>query len=601
MAQLIPETFIDEVRTNTDILDFASQYIQFQKKGKNYFGLCPFHEERTPSFSISEEKQIFHCFSCGRGGNVFKLLMDIENISFPEAVLKVAQDNNIPIPSDLQSSTTSKQEKLKSHPLRQAYREVSELYHHILMVTDYGKDALNYLINRGMTEETIREFQLGFAPPRNIVYDFLLNKGHQPEDLQNSGLFINGSSDEKLRDRFKNRIMYPILDNYGNVIAFSGRTLRDNLDEPKYLNSPETEIFNKSKTLFNYQKAKKNLRQKQSMVLFEGFMDVISAYEAGIKTGIASMGTSLTDQQIYLIKQATSDLVICYDGDNPGIKATNRAIKLLDKKQQFNISVVLLPDGHDPDDFIRSYGSEAFVNQISGAMTTIDFGLKLLQKHYNLDNNREKIEFVNSAVSLIARSHTEITQDLYSQKLADLTQLPIETIKNAVLSESKKHRQRVSNQPYQEQQPEPKKQDFSKKLSALEIAEVRLIYLVLRYEEVNDFVIQNQYEFNNSELGAIFKEWQTYKQSTDNPTISGFIDFISDDLKRIIVAIEMMQMPDNYSSKELEDYLSRSIKEKQAQQLQSLRRQLNEAKRQRDEQQELALTQQIIELRRLLN
>ncbi|KRN03760.1 DNA primase [Holzapfeliella floricola] len=601
MAQLIPETFIDEVRTNTDILDFASQYIQFQKKGKNYFGLCPFHEERTPSFSISEEKQIFHCFSCGRGGNVFKLLMDIENISFPEAVLKVAQDNNIPIPSDLQSSTTSKQEKLKSHPLRQAYREVSELYHHILMVTDYGKEALNYLMNRGMTEATIKEFQLGFAPPRDIVYDFLLNKGHQPEDLANSGLFINSNSDEKLRDRFKNRIMYPISDNYGNVIAFSGRTLRDDSDEPKYLNSPETDIFNKSKTLFNYQKAKKNLRQRQSMVLFEGFMDVISAYEAGVKTGIASMGTSLTDQQIYLIKQATSDLVICYDGDNPGIKATNRAIKLLDKKQQFNLSVVLLPDGHDPDDFIRSYGSEAFVNQVNGAMTTIDFGLQLLQRHYNLDNNREKIEFVNSAVSLIARSHTEITQDLYSQKLAELTQLPIETIKNAVLSESQKQRRQVSRKPYQEQQPEPKKQDFSKKLSALEIAEVRLIYLVLRYEEVNDFVIQHQYEFNNSELGAIFKEWQTYKQSTDNPTISGFIDFISDDLKRIIVAIEMMQMPDYYSSKELEDYLSRSIKEKQAQQLQKLRAQLNEAKRQHDEQQELALTQQIIELRRLLN
>ncbi|WP_062324970.1 hypothetical protein [Holzapfeliella floricola] len=202
---------------------------------------------------------------------------------------------------------------------------------------------------------------------------------------------------------------------------------------------------------------------------------------------------------------------------------------------------------------------------------------------------------------MIARSHTEITQDLYSQKLAELTQLPIETIKNAVLSESQKQRRQVSRKPYQEQQPEPKKQDFSKKLSALEIAEVRLIYLVLRYEEVNDFVIQHQYEFNNSELGAIFKEWQTYKQSTDNPTISGFIDFISDDLKRIIVAIEMMQMPDYYSSKELEDYLSRSIKEKQAQQLQKLRAQLNEAKRQHDEQQELALTQQIIELRRLLN
>ncbi|MGX4645097.1 DNA primase [Holzapfeliella sp. JNUCC 80] len=601
MAQFIPETFIDEVRTNTDILDVASQYIQFQKKGKNYFGLCPFHEERTPSFSISEEKQIFHCFSCGRGGNVFKLLMDIENLSFPEAVLKVAQDNNIPIPSDVQSTTTNKQEQLRSHPLRQAYREVSELYHHILMVTDYGKEALNYLMNRGMTEATIKEFQLGFAPPRDIVYDFLLNKGHQPEDLANSGLFINSNSDEKLRDRFKNRIMYPISDNYGNVIAFSGRTLRDDSDEPKYLNSPETDIFNKSKTLFNYQKAKKNLRQRQSMVLFEGFMDVISAYEAGVKTGIASMGTSLTDQQIYLIKQATSDLVICYDGDNPGIKATNRAIKLLDKKQQFNLSVVLLPDGHDPDDFIRSYGSEAFVNQVNGAMTTIDFGLQLLQRHYNLDNNREKIEFVNSAVSLIARSHTEITQDLYSQKLAELTQLPIETIKNAVLSESQKQRRQVSRKPYQEQQPEPKKQDFSKKLSALEIAEVRLIYLVLRYEEVNDFVIQHQYEFNNSELGAIFKEWQTYKQSTGNPTISGFIDFISDDLKRIIVAIEMMQMPDYYSSKELEDYLSRSIKEKQAQQLQKLRAQLNEAKRQHDEQQELALTQQIIELRRLLN
>ncbi|MBA1434592.1 DNA primase, partial [Bombilactobacillus bombi] len=290
MAGKIPESFIEEVRQEANIVDVIEPYVQLKKSGRNLFGLCPFHEEKTPSFSVSEEKQIFHCFSCGRGGNVFKFLMEIENLTFPEAVLKVADFVGIEPPATYQTSTDSAANSQAS-VLKQDYQAAQKLYQHILLKTAIGEPALQYLQKRQLSLETIKHFQIGYAPAQaQTLSSFFKGQHKDYAELNSSGLFSEDDSGN-LYDRFRDRIMFPITDQSGNIIAFSGRTLEKRTSSEqvlaKYMNSPETKIFNKGQTLFNLAAAKKAIRDKGSVVLFEGFMDVISAYQADVTNGVA--------------------------------------------------------------------------------------------------------------------------------------------------------------------------------------------------------------------------------------------------------------------------------------------------------------------------
>lgn len=317
----IPEDVIEQVRSQVNIVDVVSQYVQLKQSGKNLFGLCPFHEERTPSFSVSEDKQIFHCFSCGRGGNVFKFMMEIENLSFPEAVKKVAEMEHLDVDSKyFTDAAPASRETSEQKQLIELHEQAVKLYHHILINTKMGKSALDYLHHRGVNDETIDLYQLGYAPQQRLLKPFFDERQADYQLLRKSGLFSE-TQDGKLRDRFVDRVMYPIRNATGQTVAFSGRLLAKDSDMPKYLNSPETELFNKRKILFNLDLARPNIRSKQPALLFEGFMDVISAYQGGIKSGIASMGTSLTEQQIYDIQRITREVIVCYDGDAPGQKS----------------------------------------------------------------------------------------------------------------------------------------------------------------------------------------------------------------------------------------------------------------------------------------
>ena len=330
MARLSQE-LIDQVRQSVDIADVISQDVQLQRQGKNLVGHCPFHEDNTPSFSVSEQKQFFYCFSCHRSGSVFDFLMELHHLSFPQAVEQVAKLGSVALPTDFQAGAEPKTEQAPDSQqgrLIKLHETTMRLYHHILMNTPAGEPARRYLQKRGLTQEQIDQFNLGYAPKEEVLKAVLEKEGHDYQLLRRSGLFTEDRSGS-LHDRFHDRVMFPLKDGQGRPVAFSGRLLQKKTDAPKYLNSPETPIFNKRCLIFNFDLARKAARENGKLLLFEGYMDVISAYGAGVHNGIASMGTSLTDEQLAMIVKTTAQLNICYDGDAPGQNAIERAERLL--------------------------------------------------------------------------------------------------------------------------------------------------------------------------------------------------------------------------------------------------------------------------------
>ena len=401
VAMMIPEETVNRIRQETNIVDVVSQYVQLKKSGKNLFGFCPFHEERTPSFSVAEDKQIFHCFSCGKGGNVFTFLMEVDGLSFPEAVFKTAEMSQIKLDDTLLNNRSHQNQESdsKRDKLIQAHEETADLFQHVLLNTKVGEEAYHYLLNRGLTKELMETFKIGFAPrERTMLHQYLLGKEYTDEVLNETGLFVERDNGE-LIDRFYNRIMFPIRNQQGKTIAFSGRIFQQETEDkagPKYLNSPETYLFNKRNVLFNFDMARGAIRREKEVVLFEGFMDVIAAWNAGVKNGVASMGTSLTNEQIHMLDRVTDRVLIAYDGDNAGIEATKRGVDLLTTETAFDVEVVSFTEGLDPDDFIKKYGASAFVELLAhGRDTLFAFKMRYHRKGLNLQNENERLSYLD--------------------------------------------------------------------------------------------------------------------------------------------------------------------------------------------------------------
>ncbi|MGR3741753.1 DNA primase [Companilactobacillus sp. DQM5] len=601
MAGRIPESFIEEVRSKTDIVDIISNYVQLKKSGKNLFGYCPFHEERTGSFSVSEDKQIFHCFSCGRGGNVFSFIMEIEHLNFPEAVIKVADIIGISVPTEITTVTTSEtKQNTKFNELQNLYNEAQILYQHILKRTTTGEDALDYLHKRELTDETIQTYEIGFAPDKSdFLLTFFREKNISDDLLRESGLFSE-NNDGELFDRFRGRVMFPIKDQNGKVIAFSGRILNKELDVAKYLNSPETFLFNKSKVLFNYDLAKKNIRSEQQIVLFEGFMDVISAYQSGVTTGVASMGTSLTDQQIYLINRITDKVVICYDGDDAGQNATHRSISLF-KDKKIDIGVVTLPQKMDPDEFIKSRGSDAFKKILkNGTQTVISFEFNRMSHDYNFDNDRDKLEFLDNALRQLASVNSVVEIEMYLQKLSDNLSIGLDTLKKQF---STIQREELIKRP---------PADFGKKAAIittkpekvntkLEIAQQNLLYLTLRSKDVyNKILSVKNFAFIDDRYNKILGSWADIAEF--DMSISEFMDHLEDDLKPVVAQLELKDFPDDYSDDTVDDYINVIINNSVVEDYENTKKLLKQAAASNDDQRVLELTNQMIELKnKLLN
>lgn len=561
----IPRNVIDEIRNSVDIGDVIGRYVQLHQAGKNLIGLCPFHDEKTPSFSVNEEKQFFYCFGCHRSGNVFQFLMELKHIDFVDAVKEIANDSNIKIPEQY-VSVPAKPSNNENRQLFDLHDKAAKLYHHILVNTPAGQVALNYLKKRGMSEELIEQFGLGYAPDQRILKPFFQQQKVDYQLLRKSGLFSEDQQGE-LRDRFIERIMYPIKNGQGQVIAFSGRlidTSKTNL--PKYLNSPETPIFNKRRTLFNFDVARKAARKDGRLYLFEGFMDVISAFAAGIENGIASMGTSFTEEQVAIIGRATKQLDICYDGDQPGQNAIDRAISLVNdhRPNQLQVKVVQLPAGIDPDEYVQKYGPQQFNAYLTNKEeTTTEFYLRFLRNGKNLDNQNELMQYLNQALKVIAQVQAPLEEDMYLQRLASEFNLDRQTLKMQL--DQLRQQLGIHNQPWTKQQPSlVRHQQFQQtseeehrkvKLSRTELAEQILLRYMLYDREVWMHVTSDHdFHFAHEKYQTLYLLAASYFSENGSYSTADFLDYLDESsLQGTLGQIENLNVDQEVDMRAIDD------------------------------------------------
>lgn len=399
-----------QVREGNDIVSVVSSYITLTKKGNNYFGLCPFHGEKTASFSVNEREQFYHCFGCGAGGNVFTFLMQMDNMSFSEAVKELAERAHITLP-EVELTPKEKEEMIARDRMREAATEAARYYYTQLAKSEEGGIARGYLKKRGITDEYAVKFGLGYAPvSRNGLISYLHSKGYQNKELLDAGLLSGSQSDPY--DRFFNRLMFPIFDAGGRVIGFSGRILGDG--EPKYLNSPESEIFNKGRNLYMMNLAKKSKRGY--VLLVEGNVDVLSLHQAGFDNAVASLGTALTKQQCLLIKRYFPEAVICYDSDKAGIAAARRAIPLLEEAG-LKCRVCRVEGGKDPDEIIKTGGPEAFEKVLAAALNPVDFEYAVLTAQMG-ETVEGKVKVVEGMVDRLAKINSDLERELHIKDVA---------------------------------------------------------------------------------------------------------------------------------------------------------------------------------------
>lgn len=600
MAGRIPEDFINEVRNSVNIVDVISQYVSLEKKGKDYIGLCPFHQEKTPSFTVNEEKQFFKCFGCGKGGNVYKFLMYKDNLTFPESVEQVANFAHIPMPSGYSNHQTNS----NLTPVMKINQDAADFYHRVLVTTRAGERGMAYAKKRELDKKTIDHFGIGYAPQQeNLLLLYLRGKNYQDDDLVKSGLFIQSKSGE-LYDRFRDRLMFPLSDESGRVIAFSGRRLSNDKTEAKYMNSPETEIFTKSKLLFHFAEAKKAAREEKHLVLYEGYMDVIAAYKAGVKSGIASMGTSLTDEQVYMMRRNNRNIIINYDGDDPGVHAAERAVQMFKQVGGFNIGVVVLPEGLDPDEYVKKYGEDKYHSEVKGALSATDFLLKRLAKKFNLNNDLDRINYLNEAVKEISNISDPVQQDLYLRKIADENKVSFEALKANLLHEVKRNRRanrHKNSDPYVDKtRPVVDLPTQDKNATVVDPVQLRLLYLFLKSDQARDYLLAQHFLFPSKEFAQLEELWLKFIETHENPAVSDFYDFIPEQLQGIIESAELAEMPEDFDDHEIDDQIRMLEKRKINLQLDKLMSKIKDAERKQDSEQILVLTQQLIKLKRAL-
>lgn len=609
MAQRIPQEVIETIRGQTNIVEVIGQYVQLKKSGKNYLGLCPFHEERTPSFSVAEDKQIFHCFGCGKGGNVFTFLQELEGLSFPEAVVKVADFEQIQLEDQWRKQTLPFENSDSiTGKLILAHEKAAEVYHHMLLHTKVGEQALDYLLQRGLTLELIEEFAIGFAPnERSFLKQVFKTEAYDQEVLERSGLFIS-HEDGGISDRFYQRIMFPIRNPQGRTIGFSGRWLApekgQEKDQPKYLNSPETELFNKRQVLFNLDKARSDIRKSGEVLLFEGFMDVIASWQAGVKNGIASMGTSLTNQQIQQIERVTKELVFCYDGDKAGFEATNRGIELLRQNSRLQLSIVVIPEKLDPDEYLRKYGNDSFNELIfHGRETVFTFKSRYLKQDKNLENEKDKIQYLEEVSRELSQVVSPIEQDMYLSQLATEFQLSRETLQKQIRDFRRENQTNRTNQPTTLPEPVISRTAITKKrpLTQVEKAEQMLLYRVFKEISVRNLLKEQQFQFIHDIYAEVYFLFDAFVSQHDEFNLAEFLDFLQDEnLRRLVVEIEYLRVAEESTPREIQDLLRVIRKSSLADEITLKKQMQQEARRTGNKQLELELTIEIINLTKQL-
>jgi DNA primase len=460
---LYPDGVLDEVRNSVNIVSLVSEYVGLRKRGRNYVARCPFHAEKTPSFNVNEEKQIFMCFGCGVGGDVFKFVMQIEHLSFPESVRFLAERYGLALPEPAHSAADGGEQA--SDVLRQAMAEACSFYRRCLLETDEGRSALAYLQDRGVTLPTIERFSLGYSPAGGDSLLSHLQRMNLPlKAMEECGLVKRSEDGRRHYDAFRGRIMFPIADVRGRIIAFGGRALGDK--QPKYLNSPETRLYNKSRNLYGLNYSREGIKRSGFAVLVEGYMDFVVPFQYGIDNLVASLGTSLTPQQVQLLGRYTRDVVVSYDPDSAGMSATQRSLDLF-LEEDFRIRVLRLPDGQDPDAFIRKAGVAEYRNRLRDSAPYLDFVLDAaIRSQGSLDNPRNKVQVLNVVLPYLAKLPNAVERSDYVFRFARRLRIEDQQLLAEVKRAAQQKKNRLAEAPLAS-------------LGAMKYAEKRLLQVLL--------------------------------------------------------------------------------------------------------------------------
>ena len=434
-----PEEIIEEIRVQNDIVEVVSEYVTLKKKGNSHFGLCPFHNEKTASFSVSGDKQMYYCFGCGAGGNVITFIMERENYNFVETIKLLAKKRNILLP-EAEYSPEVKEKMRRKQILLEIHKEAGKYFYYNLHHQEEAS-VKAYLTKRQLEESVQKKFGLGYAKGNHYdLYNYLKSKNFSQELILESGLVIKSKHGTGYYDRFSDRLMFPIFDVHGRVIAFGGRVMDGS--NPKYLNSPETSLFDKGMNLYSLNYARTS--GKKELFIVEGYMDVIAMYQAGIHNVVATLGTAFTTGHAQLIKKYVSDVILLYDSDDAGIRATIRAIPILELAN-IKVRVLHLPGKQDPDDYILDNGVDSLIELAKNAAGAVTFQIKMIKKKYNINNVEQKIRFIDEASTLIAELNNAVEQEIYTQQVAkdynmDPDSLKTEVRKKMSLVQMKKQR-----------------------------------------------------------------------------------------------------------------------------------------------------------------
>lgn len=529
----IAQEVINEIREKVDIVDVVSEYVPLVPKGRNFMGVCPFHDDNNPSMSVSREKKIFKCFSCGATGTVFKFVMDYENISFPEAIAKLAPKAGIHLDID-----ASHKPKVRS-PLYDVYALSLKFYTNNLH-TAYGKKAKSYLQKRGFTEEMINKYQVGLALNDRNTLSKILTQKYDENTLMKSGLI--GQNEKHFYDLFYDRIMFPLYDLDGKVIAYSGR-IYDREDNSKYFNTRETEIFKKGELLYNYHRAKPVARKSGQVIVMEGFMDVIKASTIGLENVVATMGTGVTPFQANLIKKMAKEIILCFDGDDAGRKAT---ISLGDELLKIGVSPkVVALDGYDPDEYITKFGEE-FLTKIKNPINIIDFKFNYFKLGLNLQSSDDLAKYTSTMLDEIDKLGTsdDILKEVALKRLSEESGLEVNLLKEKVA--------------FTKEKPKPVKIRETVKYDKYLLAQRNLIYYMLKSEQVIKMYDAKITYMPEEKYRLLAREISLFYHNFGYIDEAEFMDYVieNEELTTVLNEISLADLKDDYSTEEIEDYIN---------------------------------------------
>ena len=540
-----PPSFIDELIARNPIEDVVGQRVNLRRSGANMFGLCPFHGEKTASFSVAPDKGIYYCFGCHKGGGVINFVMELEGLSYPDAVRNLAKRCGMEVPEDEQyQSRYQAQERLWA-----LHKEAARFFHSQLYAP-IGQNALNYALGRGMPKSTLTKFGIGYAPDSwDMLVKAMQAKGYTKQELIDSGLVTESKKNGNIFDRFRDRLMFPIIDIRGNVIGFGGRIMNNNdPNAAKYLNSPETLIFNKRKNLFALNYAKKS--KLGYLILVEGYMDAIALHQYGFDCAVASLGTSLTEEHAVLISRYVEQVVLIYDGDEAGQRATRRAIPILEKAG-IRVKVLQMKDAKDPDEYLKKFGADKFRLLLEDSSNRVEYQLNAIKKKYDLKEDDQKIRYVHESAELLSTLHSSVQREVYGGRVAEAAGISVDAmaleIKKAYkrrMERDKKEQEKIDLAPVRSLQPKARTIRYDNMKSAM--AEEGAIALALLDPSLMDkekgLTGSN---FSVPVLGKVYDQLLAMHQKGMEVTLAAVTDLSSEEMSHVVGVCQRREGPVN--------------------------------------------------------